>query len=864
MTPPPPDESTRWQRIQEIFHAVASAPAEQRTARLAELCGDDEALRAEVALLLDGDAQSDTQIRGVIRETFAMASAERDARVARDQIGPYRVLRELGRGGMSTVYLAERADQEYRKQVAIKVIRRGLDTDDIRGRLRLERQILANLEHPNISRFLEGGTTGDGLPYFVMEYIEGEPVDQYCDRHALSIDHRLALFRQICAAVHHAHQHLVIHRDLKPSNILITASGEPKLLDFGIAKLLEPERFPEVAAPTAIGTRLLTPAFASPEQIRGLPLTTATDVYSLGMLLYLLLAGRMPYRLPGGTDGRRLEELGARVDEVTVRKLSTAVRTAARAVDAGDDGDHADRGADVAISPERIAAARDTRPQLLRRRLAGDLDNIVATALRKEAARRYPSVEGLSEDLRRHLAGLPVIARGDGLRYRAWSFAKRHRIALGTAGAVLALVVAIVGFYTAQLTRQRDRAQYEAAKAAEVSSFVIDLFEVSDPSRSKGREVTARELLERGAERIERELSAQPALRAGMMDTIGITYQKLGLFEESLPLLRQAVALKRQTHGSVHLEVASSLAHLGHVAFDLGDADTAKVGFGEALAIRRELLGSEHETVAESLNDLAVALDASGEHETARPMFEQALAIQERALGPEHLLVAETSNNLGALLYDLREIDEAVRISRRALRIRRQILGNEHPLVALTLSNLSVYLQRQGALDEAGRLARESLAIRRQILGNEHQDLAVSLNNLANIEKDRGKLREAEALYREALTITRSQRGDDYPQVSGLMMRLAKMLAAEGDLARAEPLYRDALTIRRRNLEPQDWGLSSALLRLGQVLLRDGRPDEALPFLREAAEIRRQTRPDHSGTAEAEESLAAVYSSSPP
>jgi serine/threonine protein kinase len=392
----------RWQRLEDLFHAMLEVPAESRAASLSAACGDDIELRLELERLLHSHAQASAFVSGAAAglESVAAMVVPEGA-----QVGAYRIVRELGRGGMGTVYLGERADSQFQMRVAIKLIKRGMDTDAVLQRFRHERQILAGLEHPNIARLLDGGTTDDGLPYFVMEYVDGEPIDEYCRTHQVPIDQRLRLFRQVCAAVSYAHQHLVVHRDIKPSNILVTADGLPKLVDFGIAKLLDPGESASAPA-TELGAQAMTPQYASPEQLRGERVTTVSDVYGLGVLLYEVLAGARPYDVTGKSPA---ESRLIVVDSEVAKPSATAARR----------GDHG-----------------------LSRRLRGDLDTIVITAMRKDPAERYGSVALLDDDVRRHMERLPVVARGDSWTYRAARFVRRRKLGVAAAAAI---VVALVG-----------------------------------------------------------------------------------------------------------------------------------------------------------------------------------------------------------------------------------------------------------------------------------------------------------------------------------------------------------------------------------------------------------------------------------
>src|SRR5262245_30161357 len=457
-----------------------------------------------------------------------------------ERVGPYRIVRSLGRGGMGEVFLAERADQQFEQHVAIKLVRRGLLSRHVQGRLRLERQILATLDHPNIARLFDGGTTSDGTPYIVMEYVDGMPIDVYSDQRALDVAGRLKLFMTVCSAVHRAHQNLVVHRDLKPSNILVTPDGAPKLLDFGIAKLLDDRQMMHTMAVTHEDYRVLTPDHASPEQIRGEPITTASDIYVLGVLLYELLCGYRPFAL----KGNRLAELEQAICEQTPLSPSAAI---ANAIVSDRDG------------VQRIARDRAATPAKLRRQLRGDLDNIVLMAMRKEPDRRYSSVEQFAADVDRYLRGLPILARADAWSYRATKFVRRHAVVVGLSTAMLALLIGftittVIQSQTVRRERdvaqaERTRAQAEQQRAEAVRDFLVDSFTRADPARARGKDFTASEILQSGAERATKELHGQPQLQADLLETIGTVYLSRGETAAAEPLIEQALGVRRSLFG---------------------------------------------------------------------------------------------------------------------------------------------------------------------------------------------------------------------------------------------------------------------------------------------------------------------------
>src|SRR5262245_151199 len=821
----------RWRRIEALFDAVVDRPAAERDTYLTKACEGDEELRREVLSLLASVTTKDFIRDSITGVALSFAARPKDDMTG-DRIGPYRVTRLIGRGGMGAVYEAERDDEQFRQTVAIKLIKRGMDTDFARGRFLRERRILASLDHPNIARLLGGGATPDGLPYFVMEFVAGAPITDYCRRRKLSVSEKLKLFLKVCSAVQHAHSKLVIHRDLKPSNILITDDGSPKLLDFGIAKLLSPDAG-EADTRTETGLRLMTPEYASPEQERGQAVATTTDVYSLGVVFYELLTERRPH-------------------EFRTYAPSEIERTLR----------------DTEIEEPSKVVGRMTGPGArLLRALTDDLDNIALTAMRKESERRYQSVEQFSEDIRRYLAGMPVLARKDTFGYRSAKFVRRHKagVAILTLLAILAVVVTL---QAARIARERDRANQEAATAQAVTRSLVAMFEVADPDKARGNVITARELLDQGAQKVVRELKHQPATQARLLDTIGQLYQSLGLYDREQPLLEEALKLRRQALGQESPEVAASLSHLGEAARLKGDYARSEPLLREALIMRRKLHGAEHQEVAESLDNLGALLVDRGNFNEAEGLIREALALRRKLFGAEHADVANSLNSLGGLMSNTGKFQEAEALYRRAGAIRRKLFGAEHPLVARGLNNLAATLLEQGDLKGAETLFREALAMNRKLLGEEHPDVAVSLamlayvlkiqgeydkaerllrqelsllrqrfgegyaqlillNNLANVLREKGNYAEAGALHRQALVLRRKLLGDEHPSVGANLHDLAVLSYLEGEYAEAEKTERQALDIFHKSLEPNHWRIQRCRSHLGACLIKLKRYHEA-------------------------------------
>ena len=821
-------DAERWQRIEELFESALKLPPDEREALIADST-DDEALRRELlALLAAADKSGDFLERPVAGEGPGLPASSR--------IGPYRMLRLLGEGGMSRVYLAVRDDDEYQKLVALKVIRHSADREDLLRRFRTERQILAVLDHPNIARLLDGGHTDDGMPYFVMEYVEGVPIGEYCDRHRLTIGDRLELFRRISAAVQYAHQNLVVHRDIKPSNILVTGEGVPKLLDFGIAKLLKPEQFPIPVELTAIRVRPMTPYYASPEQIRGQPITTASDVYSLGVLLYELLTGHLPYRLA--------DHASRTVEQAVLKQPPEPPATAISRTEA----DTATTDPETATTTtQEIGKARRATPQQLRRLLTGDLETIVFTALRKEPERRYASVEQFSEDVRRYLLRLPVAAHKDSLGYRARKFLARNRLAATASAAfVLLLVTSIVAvsLQAARIAQERDRAESERDQSEEVVAFLQDIFQLSDPENAGEEVIIAREFLDSGAARVTRDLGGRPEIQATLMEAIGNVYRNLDLHEPAEPLLRQALDIRRRVLGDEHPRTAQSLGNLGKLHLQKAEYAEAEAFLLQALELRRRLHGPDHQLVAELLQDLGRLKFETGDYAEAEALYREALRIRRTDEDTEYLAIAELLTDLAVLVTHTGGFSQAESLLRNALDLRRQGMGDKHPLVAESLNHLGVVLGYQGRLEDVEPLFREALALRREVFGDASQPVAESLQNIGRLLRAKGDFQGAEALYREAIETSAKVLGRDHPTTAEAINNLALLLKDSGDLPAAERLFRQALNSRRERLGDGHQSVGTSLQGLGEVLLLQGRPERAQTVLRDALGIYEASLPE--------------------
>jgi eukaryotic-like serine/threonine-protein kinase len=745
-----------------------------------------------------------------------------------DRIGPYRVLRTLGVGGMGEVFLAERADAEFEQQVAIKVVYGGAIARGVQSRLRIERQILAQLDHPNIAHLLDGGSLPDGTAYIVMEYVDGIPIDAFCDSNRLDIVGRLKLFQIVCAAVHYAHQNLIVHRDLKPSNILVTAAGVPKLLDFGIAKLLdERQAGHHTLAVTHADIRIMTPDHASPEQVRGEAITTSSDVYVLGVLLYRLLTGTGPFFIPS----MRLTDIERAICEKAPSLPSQAVGT-------GD-----------SVEARGIADARSASAHRLRRTLRGDVDNIVFMAMRKEPERRYASAQQMASDIQRYLEGKPVIARRDTMSYRTAKFIRRHWLPV-TAG--VSTVFLILAFATTtyvqslriaaerdRVAEQRERAEHERIRAEEVSSFLVNLFKLSDPEENRGNQVTARELLDSGAKRLRAGLKDQPETKAALLSTVGSVYDSLGQYHEALTILDESLRLQPQAHDKSRVD---TLLELGQAHIGVGDLPGAEAPLQEALHLSQSAFGAGSLESGRALWSLGMLRHQQGQFGEAKDLYVHSLDILETNAAPQ--------TDIAAVLDDLAKVYAreqhwalAKQTYERALVIYRRVLGDDHPRVAMRLDNLAIVAQNMGELQQAENLYRESIRLHEQAYGAHHPETTDVKINYGSLLQREGRLAEAEPLLRDAVSMTLSLYGPEHYKVGYARVSLAMLLHDQGKLAEAEGEFRQALAIYNKSLPANHQWRASLLMHFARLLVDRDKTDEALAMSDQSLKIWASTSP---------------------
>jgi serine/threonine protein kinase len=805
-------DSVRWLRASGYLDRALDVPAHERQAYLDALRAEDPEAADDIAALLDEHRVLAAE--GFLE--FAAPSIEpSESRLAGVQIGAYTLASPIGHGGMGSVWLATRSDGRFEGQAALKLLNAAFVGRGGEARFKREGTILARLTHPHIARLIDAGVSNTGQPYLVLEHIQGRHIDVYCDEERLTVEGRIRLFLDVTAAVAHAHANLIVHRDLKPSNVLVTGDGQIKLLDFGIAKLIEDDTtHPAATMLTREVGAVLTPKYAAPEQVTSGPITTATDVYALAVLLYELLSGQHPT----GTSAKSSAEFARAVLEREPMRLSIAASTAIAADAAAD-----------------IAAKRSSTPERLSRELRGDLETILGKALKKNPAERYGSVTAFAEDLRRFIGSQPIAARPDTVRYRATKFVRRHRRGLGASLAISGLLMALVAFYTVQLAEERDRAQLEAEKASKVSELLTGLLTGADPYRDPdAKEPTVLNILDAGAERIGKDLARQPELQAEMFTVIGRTYERMGHLNKALPLLERALDIGRRTFGSEHVRVAQSLNDLGVLQRQAGNIAASEPLLAESLAIRRRLLGSEDKDVAVTLVELARTLKDLGRMEESEAPTREALAIRKKIFGEEHRQTAVSKNELARLLWDRGDLAGAEHLYREALATNERVLGQDHPNTGATKGILATLLSAKGDSVSAEKLFRESLETDRRVFGQWHFEYATTLNNLALVVEAQGRVSEANGMFGEALRTASAQLAAEHPRVITITLNRARTEIALGRGAAAEAALRRVLDARQRTLAAGDWRIAQAQSLLGAALMAQARDAEAEPLMRAA------------------------------
>ena len=821
-----------WQKIQAVFHQARELEEHERDAYVRNNLSED--LQREVFSLLQAEAEP----TGVLHNPIAKIA---DSLGPDTLVGNYRIVESIGTGGMGSVYLAERADGAFDRKVALKVVSRGMDTVSVISRFEQERAILGRLDHPNIAGILDGGITDDGRPYVVMEYVDGIPINQYCDENNLSVRERLQVFKHVCDAVQYAHQSLIVHRDLKPSNILVPITGMPKLLDFGIAKILAEQEDPNL---TQTGMLLATPAYAAPEQLTSGDITTMTDVYALGVLLYELLSGRRPY------EARRTPEEHRQLILASEPLRPSTALTQQPAEEERDD------------LVQTIARTRSTEITRLRSSLKGDLDNICLMAIMREPELRYATAAALGEDIARHLAGQPVSAQAQSLTYRARKFYSRNRGPVLASAAALLAAIGFGVYHTERITAERDIAIEQQEKTQQVVEFVTGLFLAADPAQAKGENITARELLEAGRRQIETAIADQPEVQATLQRVLGEVHYELGMQDTAGALLREALQTQSEVYGENHLETAKTLLAYGIQQQTVGAFESAVEFIDRASAIRQTLLDSSDPAVIEALSAQAFYQETVGNYDQAERLHNQALSLaraQSSSKGGE--LVAQQMAKLASLLRLQDRLDEAVALLREALATQDRVYGGAHPESDETKRQLAELLADRRQFEEAEILYKELLASRTKMLGADHYETGSAWNSYGHLLSAMGNIAGAIDAYNRMLAITRKSSGDTHPALAAGYNNVAILQRNLENLDEAVEGFQLSLAMQDAvGIDPEHPNRAYPIAGLGRVYLLQRRYNEAAIEIERAWDIRRkQFADDHILIIELKGDLGAIY-----
>ncbi len=801
-------------RLEDIFLRALELTGSARLGYLDEACAGSPDERRQIETLLASEGSANGYFRRLSSQLDGLLGQFDDnfdkIEVPPDRIGDYQPSRLLGRGGMGVVYLASRSDGQFDKQVAIKVLPTLLASPEAEQRFVRERQILAGLDHPNICHLLDGGVTVDGLPYFVMDYVVGVPIDRHADDQRFSIESRLDLFLQVCAAVEHAHQNLILHRDIKPGNILVTESGQAKLLDFGIAKVISESEQSGQSQTTQLP---LTPRFASPEQLRGQPVTTRADVYALGILLYSLLTGVHAHKLQQRSPSESLRILAEHEPTLASHRLKDLRRKA-----------------DASEFVADTAGQRQLNPQSLINRLGGDLDNILAKALRHDPADRYSSVAALADDIRRHLNHQPVLARPPSLGYVASRFARRHRlpVALSAVIASLLLTLAAVAAWSAWETKQQAEVIVaESARADATKDFLISVFRAAHPNQAKGEIITARQLVDSGAQRVQTELEDRPTLQASLLNTFADIYSLLGEYGPADELWQQELALRQQLAGPSSPAVANVLDNLSRIASAQGQHDRAVNYAEQAVAIRKTV--DDPLGLANSQFRVARLAENANDLDRAERGYRQVLAVyadHPEARGQHSM----TLNMLGNVLRRKDQLEDALAMIEQALAEQLRGPGENNAFTAQILQDLGSTQRALERTVEAEQSYQRALAIAEKLFGPDHREVGFALSGLATLAETNQKPDLAEQRYARALEIFERQLGASHPNVGVTLMNLGAFYRRQNNCAQAEPQLRQGLKVMQAAL-PSHGSVAVGQQNLAGCVLKAGHTEEAETLL---------------------------------
>jgi serine/threonine protein kinase/tetratricopeptide (TPR) repeat protein len=860
----------RWERIQQLFHRATELPETERAGFLDAECEGDAALQSEVFSLLEADAQ-----QALIDRTLAhvaegvLESPASPEKVPQDEFGPWRITSILGEGGMGVVYLAERSD--LGSKAAIKILRDAWLSPLRRERFAAEQRTLAQLSHPSIATLHDAGTLPEGTPWFVMEYVEGETITTHCTKHDCSIDERLQLFREVCEAVQHAHSHLVIHRDLKPSNILVRQDGSVKLLDFGISKQLD--SVDALAEQTRTAVRLMTPAYAAPEQIRGQPVGVHSDIYSLGVILYELLVGRLPFDISGRS--------AAEAEKILLEREAERPSAAARRME--------------------FVSSKVPRASSIGKSAWSDLDVICLTAMHKDPQRRYRTVDALIRDVDHFLKNEPLEARPDSRRYRLRKFVSRNARVVSISSMAVAGIVVLTGFYTVRMAAARNTAMAEASRAERLQKFTLDLLQGGDEQVGPSDSIRVVTLVDRGVQEAQ-SLTHEPSTQAAIYETLGNIYMKLGKYPRADSLLRRSLDERRALFGENHADVAQSLVALGELREAQAEYDSAESLITQGLRMAQKTLPRGHPAIAKATVALGQTLEEKGDYDRAIKVLDTAvmlqtasgepspelsetlsalantqfyaghfaisdslnrktLAMDRKIYGGMHPHVADDLMNLGAIQQEFQNYPAAENFYRQALVITRGWYGENHPETASNLTLLGRTLVSEKRYDDAATMLRQAVSIQEKVYGPVHPRVASAVNELGRVAQQQGNLDEAQADFERMVQIYKTVYHDKHYLIGVAESNLAGVYKDRKQYDQSEKLFRDAIRRYTQELSPDHQLMGIAKVRLAETLLADNKKEEAVQnFTAADAILAKQSSPPPQWVERARKGLAAARS----
>lgn len=784
-------ENISWEQVETIVDRALELPASEREKYISEKCGENKQLKGEVTQLLESIFESEGWLddpenykKGFYENISSdITSVPSTPSLIGENIGAYTIREKIGEGGMGAVYRAQRSDGEFDHEVAIKIIRHSRATDQNIKRFKREQRILAGLNHPGIARLFDGGVTEDGSPYIVMEYVNGIAIDDFCEQHDCSLKQKLALFQQVLEAVRYAHENLVIHRDLKPANILVNQAGEIKVLDFGISKLLEQEKDTEI---TQTGTRLLTPRYAAPEQITQKNITTSTDLYALGIILYELLSGKNPYDLEGASPYE--------IEEAVVHQ-------------------------------EPPAPGSRAETKIIRKTLKGDLNAIVLKAIRKNPTQRYRVANEFIEDLNNYHQGMPVSARTGSIPYRSKKFISRHKLGIAAAFLLMVLSAGFTIIHTSRITQERNNARLEAQKATQIKNLLIDILQQQDPFAQPNRNITLAEILDVGVQDIENSLDNQPEIKAELLGLMGDNHASLGNFKKGEDLVKKALDLYDPTQLESALQTyINNLSRLGRIQYRTGRFKEAESSYFEALELVKHEYGENASQITHLYSSLASVYREKGQLLKTEEFYKRAIALADST---QKLALATSLGNLAIAYRDQEQFDKALTLHKQSLELEHQVHDTLHPDLASAYNNLAFTYQQKGDFPKADSLHQIALSMRRKLFPPDHHHIASSLVRMGLLKIKQFHTQDAEQYLKDGYDILSSKLPEEHWQVLSAKGGLAVSRAMQGKFKENVPIVENVYQQFVDKFGASDWRSREAALALSNLYRAWGKPEQA-------------------------------------